>query len=147
MLRFLVTVIVGCVLFSSSGCARPEPKLDAPSMKETIKKTMNSWMGSHISDVIHQWGPYNQVTEDGRGGRIYIWQLQQQIPMPQTSSVRPPPPVSGSGKSVPGVITDILRYKIANERATTYTTINITHSWMFYVRPNGIVYHWRTDTN
>ena len=87
---------------------------------------MNSWMGSHISSVIQSWGPPTQITDDGAGGKIYIWRPQP-IPLPPESP-----------------------YATAQEQLnTTYRRIaiqahNRRHK-MFYVRPNGIVYHWRAQ--
>jgi hypothetical protein len=45
------------------------------------KKTsenMESWKGSHISDVIASWGPETKITGDGKGGEIYTWENRWQ---------------------------------------------------------------------
>ena len=103
------------MVLSFSGCAY-----------KNNKEIMNSWMGSHISKVIQNWGPPTQITADGAGGHIYIWRPQP-IPLPPESP-----------------------YATAYEKQqAVYRRIAIqTHNnsyKMFYVRPNGIVYHWRAQ--
>jgi hypothetical protein len=39
----------------------------------SINKTMQSWVGNHQSDLIANWGPPQQVMDDGRGGKIFIY--------------------------------------------------------------------------
>ncbi len=34
---------------------------------------MDTWIGHHISGIIRGMGPATQITDDGAGGRIYIW--------------------------------------------------------------------------
>ena len=103
--RFLIIFMA----FSLFGCA----------YKSTYKSTneiMNSWMGSHISQVIQSWGPPTQITDDGAGGKIYIWSEQVIIP-------------NALGTLFDGPTHKSPQHIIERVR-------------MFYVRPNNIVYHW-----
>ena len=104
---------------------------------------MNSWMGSHISAVIRSWGPPTQITDDGAGGHIYIW-----LPRPIS-----PPPTTIQKRGVVRWNPLLQQYEYVEETSPTQTlnqtlqkiTIDIHNSSykMFYVRPNGIIYHWR----
>ena len=99
------------------------------------REIMNSWMGSHISAVIRSWGPPTQITSDGAGGKIYIRR-------PQPIQLPPEPPPAPPGASA------AYKRQVAQEQLNaTYRRIAVqTHNnsyKMFYVRPNGIVYHWR----
>ena len=39
----------------------------------SLEQTLNLWIGHHISECIQRLGPATQITDDGAGGRIYIW--------------------------------------------------------------------------
>ena len=43
-------------------------------------KLMQSWVGSHQSQLILSWGPPNQTTSDGAGGTILIYAAERRIP-------------------------------------------------------------------
>jgi hypothetical protein len=47
-----------------------------------INNTMNSWMGSHYSQLLMSWGPPQQVFEDGTGGRILVYTSSRQWTTP-----------------------------------------------------------------
>lgn len=93
---------------------------------KSTSEIMNSWMGSHISQVIQSLGPPTQTTDDGAGGKIYIWRPAP-IPLPQ----------------------ELPNATAQEQLNTTYRRIaiqNHNNSYkMFYVRPNGIIYHWRAQ--
>ncbi|MYB63494.1 hypothetical protein F4X73_02280 [Candidatus Poribacteria bacterium] len=115
-------VLILFAAFSLLGCAY-----------KSTNEIMNSWMGSHISQVIQSWGPPNQITEDGAGGKIYIWQPEP-IPLPPEPSIRP-------GTNTREVAQD--RYYASLKRLKIMAHNN--RYKMFYVRPNGIIYHWRAQ--
>lgn len=93
---------------------------------KSTSEIMNSWKGSHISQVIQSWGPPTQTTDDGAGGKIYIWRPHP-IPLPQESP----------------------NATAQEQLNSTYRRIaiqNHNNSYkMFYVRPNGTIYHWRAQ--
>ena len=39
----------------------------------SLEQTLNLWIGHHISRCIQRLGPATQITDDGAGGRIYVW--------------------------------------------------------------------------
>lgn len=45
-----------------------------------VSKTMKSWEGHHISEVIQAWGPPSNVTTDGKGGKVYSWYSHRNLP-------------------------------------------------------------------
>ena len=112
---------------------------------KNTSEIMNSWMGSHISEVIQSWGPPTQVADDGAGGRIYIWR-----PQPMTTT---PPTIQKRGVLRWNAL--LQQYEYVEETSPTQTlnealqkiAIDMHNKSykMFYVRPNGIIYHWRTQ--
>ena len=105
------------------------------------REIMNSWMGSHISAVIRSWGPPTQIAADGAGGHVYIW-----LPQPIT-----PPPATIQKRGVLRWNALLQQYEYVEKTSATQSlnetlqriAIDIHNSSykMFYVRPNGIIYH------
>ncbi len=96
---------------------------------------MNSWKGNHISDVIRSWGPPQQVTTDGAGGRIYVWSKNVNIPLTKAKS---------KTKRTVTYSPYLDQYTIKSK--TTYTEPVVIEGQkvrMFWANKNGIVYHWR----
>ena len=100
-------------------------------------------MDGHILQQLLGVGPPTQITVDGAGGHIYIWLLRPVSSSPTTIQKR-------------GVVrwNPLLRqYEYVEETSPTQTlnqtlqkvAIDIHNSSykMFYVRPNGTIYHWR----
>jgi len=106
--RILLCFILILAILSTSGCA-------------SIGKRMDSWVGHHQSELIHSWGPPNQIVSDGAGGSILIY--SSYVNLGQT----------------PGTINH-WGYR------TTYTAPQ-NHGYqrtrMFYVDSKGIIYSWR----
>ena len=120
MVRSLSLVILICALI---GCGPPTAEI------------MNSWKKNHISDVIRSWGPPQQITTDGAGGRIYVWSQNVNIPLAKAKS------------KTKGTVTYspfLDEYTIKSK--TTYTKPVIIEGQkvrMFWVNKDGIVYHWQ----
>ena len=98
---------------------------------EKIKQIMDSWLGHDISQVIQKWGPADEIANDESGGKIHIWKQQMVKHVPEFRTEN----LSGGGilQNFP-------------KRTTTYVPTNYTFRKMYYVREDGIIYHWRTDT-
>ncbi|MDP3113256.1 MAG: hypothetical protein Q8M98_00640 [Candidatus Cloacimonadaceae bacterium] len=106
--RIAVGIFFLLVLLASTGCA-------------SVNKTMNSWVGSHQSQLIQSWGPPNQVVSDGAGGSVLIY--SSYVNLGQT----------------PGTINQW-------GYTTTYTapqSRGYERTRMFYVDSKGIIYSWR----
>lgn len=91
------------------------------SSGEEITKAMDSWMGSHYSDMMLKWGPPTYSTHDGKGGQILVYQYDR------------------SGGSIPGYATKI-------GKTVFYTAprnVSYTAERMFWVNDKGIIYSWR----
>lgn len=97
---------------------------------------MNSWNGSHISEVIRSWGPPQQVTSDGASGRIYIWSKYINIPIGQARQTT-------TGALIP----DGFGGYYINSRTiyTPQTVIQADYARMFWVNTHGFVYHWQAE--
>ena len=111
------------IVFVLGGCGPPTAEI------------MNSWKGAHVSRLIRSWGPPQQVTTDGAGGRIYIWTTDVNIPLTKAES------------KTKGTVTYnpyLDEYTI--ESKTTYTepiVIDGQKVRMFWANKDGIIYHWR----
>ena len=103
-----VTVIL--FVFALSGCA------------SKINEVMDSWVGSHKSELIGRWGPPNQTTSDGLNGEILIY--SSNVVLPQTL-----------GRATTDTFGN-----------TTYTAPQqngYQRTRMFYVNKEGSIYSWR----
>lgn|GEM_PF-5164292 len=47
--------------------------------EEEVKAVLNSWMGSHKSEIIRSWGPPDRYADDGKGGEIMIWEDRKML--------------------------------------------------------------------
>lgn len=99
------------VLVMLSACASFNPS-----------KVMQSWVGSHYSDLMLQWGPPTRSTTDGRGGQILIYEYDRNTgQIPGTARTNPDGSVSYTAP-----------------RSTGYVATR-----MFWVTAEGRIYNWR----
>jgi hypothetical protein len=88
---------------------------------DNITKVMQSWVGSHYSDLMLSWGPPTFSTSDGKGGQILVYQFNRE------------------GGQIPGFSTKIGKTLFY----TAPQNISYTAERMFYVDENGIIYFGR----
>lgn len=116
-----------------------------------VDQQMESWMGRPVADAIAVWGPPSFVTDDGRGGRLMVWQSSYSYTTPGTANTYASGSVYGTGSA-----STIYGGGYAQTRArgeahgygqatTTYMppqthTVNRTRS--FSVGPDGIIRGW-----
>ncbi len=96
------------------------------SWQASTKPQMDSWLKHHKSELIQSWGPPTATADDGNGGQILIFDF------------------SRSGGQIPGTIQDGIFGGV------TYTTpqrIQVNEIYMFYVDSDGVIYHWRAESN
>jgi len=98
------------------------PKSD---FAEEEQVTMNSWLGHSKQELILSWGPPTRVTSDYQDGEVLIYDRTVTLPAMPGHIQRTP---FGSG----------LQY-------TNPMNLTITRSRMFYVNPQGKIYHWRAE--
>lgn len=67
-------LLIALIGASSGGCAGK------------INKTMQSWMGHSVVDLVAAWGPPDAVIPNGKGGRLLIYQRDQSITIPGSST-------------------------------------------------------------
>lgn len=91
------------------------------STGEEISKAMDSWKGSHYSDMMLNWGPPTYSTSDGIGGQILVYQYDR------------------SGGQIPGYVTKFG----GSVFYTAPQNVSYKAERMFYVNKNGIIYSWR----
>ncbi len=98
---------------------------------EKMNQIMSSWVGSHIGDLIADWGPPAQVIDDGSGGKIYCYQYSSTVYMPGTTSTY------GNAYSYGNTAT----FNTSSYSSPGYS-IPINKSRMFWVDKDGIIYRW-----
>lgn len=101
----------------------------------TTAEIMNSWKGSHVSRLMRSWGPPQQITPDGAGGRIYVWTRDVNIPLANAKS---------KTKGTIDYNPYLDQYTVKSK--TTHTApviIQGQKARMFWVNKDGIVYYWQ----
>lgn len=92
---------------------------------EQVNEIMNSWIGIHYSEVISEWGPPQQIIDDGRGGKIITWSHQSSILFPGTATTNINPFTGiATTTQAPGMIHNINKYRT------------------FYTAKDGIICKW-----
>jgi hypothetical protein len=61
-----------------------------------VDRQMESWMGHHQSELIANWGPPQQVMDDGQGGKIFIYSATQNYTSPGRATTN----VTGSAYNI-----------------------------------------------
>ena len=92
-----------------------------------INEVMKSWEGHHISDLIASWGPPQQIMDDGRGNKIYIYSSTRTIVSPGYSTTN----VYGS-------------YGYATGTSVYYPPTSSSYNAfrMFWVNEGGYIFKW-----
>lgn len=130
MKKILTALISFCVFSSFLGCA-------------SINKTMESWMGHNVNDLIASWGPPQQTMSDGQGGQIFIYTQTRQWTNPGQATTNTFGQVNTYG-SYYGNNYSGNTYGSA-QSTTTYTppkTYGYRSQRMFWVDSNGRIYRW-----
>lgn len=65
-MRALCILLTTTAVLASLGCATSQ-----------ADPLMESWVGKHQSELIREWGPPTESTDDGAGGRILIYESFQ----------------------------------------------------------------------
>jgi hypothetical protein len=108
-----------------------------------INKTMDSWRGAHVSQLIGSWGPPAQIMDDGLGGKVFIYATTRTWTTPGTATTQ----TTGSATATAWG-TDTYATGSATGRSTSTTTYTPaqTHGYhayrMFYINANGVIYNW-----
>ena len=98
-------------------------------------KIMNSWKGAPVSRLIRSWGPPDYVTSDGKGGRVYIWKRNINIPIADARSK-----TKGAITYSPYLDEYTIKSKTVHTDAVVLKGEKVR---MFWVDQNGIIYSWK----
>ena len=85
MRKLAVWLLAG--VLALSGCsarAKGWWKQDGPTQQ--MNAMMASWVGVQYSALIMNWGPPNQVFDDGLGGKLLAWTQARSVTFPGTST-------------------------------------------------------------
>lgn len=126
LMRPAILLLTALVLaLATAGCAA------------RINQMMASWMGLHYSDLIAQWGPPQQVLDDGSGGRILVYTAVRRYSTPGHAVTTYDPGIGGTG---------FMGVNIGGPSSyTTYTppqTFESVSYRTFWVDPQGVIYRW-----
>ena len=98
-------------------------------------QVMDSWTGSHVSELIRSWGPPQEISTDGLNGHVYIWRTDIYIPLSERK------------EETRGTISyDPYLDQYTIETETTYeepVAIEEEKLRMFWVDEDGIIYNWK----
>lgn len=106
------------------------------------ERTMESWLGSHESDLMMSWGPPHAVLEDGLGGRILVYTENRMYVSPGHATT------TSSGTAYGQVYGNQVYVQGQGQSHTTYTPAQV-HQWQVYrqfrVNSSGqiVQYSWR----
>lgn len=126
-----MTVIALFVFSASLGCV------------SAINKTMESWMGHNVNDLITSWGPPQQTMSDGQGGQILIYTQTRQWQTPGRSTTNTYGSANTYGNYQGNTYTG--NTSGSAKSTTTYTppqTYGYDAQRLFWVDSNGIIYRW-----
>jgi len=93
------------------------------------KASLNSLQGQYISVALQKYGPPSYITDDGQGGKIYVWNDNMGT--------------STSGSSSTGYNSYLGTY---NTYSGSSTQTNYCEKDV-YVNADGIIYNWRAKGN
>ena len=68
MKKLFLMLLIACIWLSFQSCHYYENQV---KKKEAV---LNSWMGTHKSKLIAQWGPPTKYDSDGKGGEILMYE-------------------------------------------------------------------------
>ena len=98
------------IVFLFSGC-----------FTKRISETMQSWVGHHKSSLIQSWGPPSSISDDGKGGEIYIYNFNRNLNTTHTTTYN----------------------QYNNSLNTTSRNNSYTANRMFFINKDGNIYNWR----
>ncbi len=136
IMALLFVLVVGCTSTKTTDMFIKEREYDAD-----LLKAMKNWEGHHISQLVQRLGPPTQKVSDEIGGIIYIWRVD-----PNSLPYLPPPEYIQRPQTPSLAGTLLYHQRVANQRQH-YNKMNrsrqrlLAMKRMFYVRPDGTIYH------
>lgn len=130
MKKILSASIYFCVFSSFWGCA-------------SVNKSMASWMGNNVNNLVASWGPPQQTMSDGQGGQILIYTQTRQWTNPGQATTNTYGQANTSGSYYGNTYSG---NTYGSAKSTTTYTPPQTHGYsaqrMFWVDSNGRIYRW-----
>ncbi|MEX0660502.1 MAG: hypothetical protein WEA58_11515 [Balneolaceae bacterium] len=114
---------------------------------QTAEGILSTFHGEEYHQLILEMGPPNGIYSDGKNGRILHWEETTQYTRPGLSYSMDSGSVDAKVESWDNVL-----WGEASYQGTSYTaympprTVYNTNFIQFYIDPDGIVYHHRTNT-
>jgi maltose-binding protein MalE len=100
-----------------------------------INNTMQSWVGTHYSQLIMQWGPPQGVYDDGQGGRIFVYTQARQFTTPGSATTMTTAQATAYGNQIWGQAQSVTQF--TPPQSSGYT------AWrMFRANRDGTIYSW-----
>jgi len=117
-MKLLPVSIAFFVLVLMAGCS------SSKHLSPDEKASLDEWIGKTRSDLIKTWGRPAKETTDGKGGEMITY---------DTSIVHAKPSTTIFNNGNRG---------LNNTAADTYV---VTHSRIFYINPQAIIYRWEAE--
>lgn len=141
----LVVLIAGCATTTTTTLMSDQ------EFDSKLLKTMKTWEGSHISQLIQRLGPPTQKTSDEASGTIYIWKVDPAFlpPLYPLEHIEPPRAQSAPHSTNHALVqaTGRLLYRQRIEKRDKHHREMLrlhqrmlAMKRMFYVRPDGTIY-------
>ena len=102
----------------------------------SITKTMKSWEGAYVADLVASWGPPQQVFSDGQGGQVLVYANTRITGYkPATATTQTTGNAYVQGNRIYGQATSTTVYDPA--QLYGYTSYRV-----FFVNGDGHIYRW-----
>jgi hypothetical protein len=98
---------------------------------QNVSKTLASWVGHNMTELIASWGPPSQTFADGKGGQVFVYKYSRSWVQPGQATT------SYSATTSSGY---------TSGQATTVYSPSYVQGYdayrMFYVNGDGVIYSW-----
>ena len=143
---FLFLLVVGCVSTKTHTLREKQREFEI-----NLLKTMKTWEGHHISQLVQRLGPATYKVSDEAGGTIYIWKVDpNSLPYLSSPQYIEPPEIQSSPRSINQALSQstskmLYHQRVAKQRQHYYEMNSVRQrilamKRMFYVHPDGTIY-------
>lgn len=100
-----------------------------------VNRAMGTWVGSHYSQLLMQWGPPQAVYDDGSGGRILVYTAVRQWTTPGEATTTTTARATIYDNMIWGQAQSYTQFTPAQTHGYT--------AWRaFAINRNGFIYNW-----
>ena len=149
--RFVLILIVLLIVTGCVTTTTPSLMDEQREFEIKLLKTMKTWEGSHISQLVQRVGPPTEKTSDEASGTIYIWKIDPSslpplYPYEHIEHPRIQSPPRTTDQALVQSTSRLIYLQRITKRDQHYYEMAKLHQRMlsmkrmFYVRPDGTIY-------